>query len=82
MIAPAAPRGAIARAFDAKRPRTLSSFPPYRTTPFSLPPHRTITPQHASPSQRIISQGVRCFATVLVAARARVAPARTHSFAS
>jgi hypothetical protein len=81
MITPAAPRGVIARAFDAKRSRTISSFPPYRTTSFSLPPHHTITPQHASPSQRVISQGVHCFATMLVA-RAKVAPARTHGFAS
>jgi hypothetical protein len=48
---------------------------------FFAPPHHAITPQHASPSQHIISQGVHCFATMLVA-RAKVAPARTHSLAS
>ena len=76
-----APRGAPARAVDAKRSQTISSFPPYRTTSFSLPPHHTITPHRASPSQRIISRGVYCLATMLVA-RAKAAPARTHSFAS
>ena len=81
LITLSAPRGAPARAVDAKRSQTISSFPPYRTTSFSFPPHHTITSHRASPSQRIISQGVHCLATMLVA-RAKAAPAHTHSFAS